>query len=113
MLNQYYQEYIIRVIGRTSDVDDIGNSVIKVVNGLPVKIGDIAEIKIAPSVKIGDGSLKGKPAVIMTVMKQPSTNTLELTKKIDVSIDDLAKNLPDDIHINTNSPTNCCGNKSK
>ncbi len=101
-LNQYYQEYIIRGIGRTSDVDDIGNSVIKVVNGLPVKIGDIAEIKIAPSVKIGDGSLKGKPAVIMTVMKQPSTNTLELTKKIDVSIDDLAKNLPDDIHINTN-----------
>lgn len=101
-LNQYYQEYIIRGIGRTSDVDDIGNSVIKVVNGLPVKIGDIAEIKIAPSVKIGDGSLKGKPAVIMTVMKQPSTNTLELTKKIDVSIDDLSKNLPDDIHINTN-----------
>ncbi len=101
-LNQYYQEYIIRGIGRTSDVDDIGNSVIKVVNGLPVKIGDIAEIKIAPSVKIGDGSLKGKPAVIMTVMKQPSTNTLELTKKIDVSIDELAKNLPEDIHINTN-----------
>lgn len=101
-LNQYYQEYIIRGIGRTTDLDDIGNSVIKVVNGLPVKIGDIAEIKIAPSVKIGDGSLKGKPAVIMTVMKQPSTNTLDLTKKIDGSINELAKTLPDDIHINTN-----------
>jgi CzcA family heavy metal efflux pump len=100
-LNQYYQEYIIRGIGRTSDINEIGNSVVKVVNGFPVKIEDIAEIKIAPSVKIGDGSLKGKPAVIMTVMKQPSTNTLELTKKIDGSIGELTKNLPKDIHINT------------
>jgi CzcA family heavy metal efflux pump len=101
-LNEYYQEYIIRGIGRTSDINEIGNSVVKVVNGFPVKLEDVAEIKIAPSVKIGDGSLNGKPAVIMTVMKQPGTNTLELTDKIDASIDELTKNLPKDIHINTN-----------
>ncbi len=100
-LNQYYQEYIIRGLGRTSDINEIGYSVVKVVNGFPVKIEDIAEIKIAPSVKIGDGSLNGKPAVIMTIMKQPGTNTLELTKKIDESIGELTKNLPKDIHINT------------
>jgi CzcA family heavy metal efflux pump len=101
-LNEYYQEYIIRGLGRTSDINEIGNSVVKVENGFPVKLEDVAEIKIAPSVKIGDGSLNGKPAVIMTVMKQPGTNTLELTDKIDASLDELTKNLPKDILVNTN-----------
>lgn len=101
-LNEYYQEYIIRGIGRTSDLIEIGNSVVKIEKGFPVKLEDVAEIKIAPSVKIGDGSLNGKPAVIMTVMKQPGTNTLELTDKIDASLNELTKNLPKDILVNTN-----------
>jgi len=100
-LNEYYQEYIIRGIGRTSNIQDLGNSVIKVVNGLPIKLNDIAEIKIGPAMKIGDASLNGKPAVLLTVMKQPGTNTLALTDKIEESITGLAKNLPPDININT------------
>lgn len=100
-LNEYHQEYIIRGLGRSSDLNEIGNSVIKVVNGTPVKLEDVAEIKITPGVKIGDGSLNGKPAVILTVMKQPNTNTLELTDKIDAGINELSANMPDDIKINT------------
>lgn len=101
-LNEFGNEYIIKGIGRTQSVDDIGRSVIKMVNGMPVVIADVAEVRIGAAPKIGDGSLKGEPAVIMTVMKQPSTNTLELTDKIDVAIDDMRKSLPSDIHINTN-----------
>ncbi|HEX2787535.1 MAG TPA: efflux RND transporter permease subunit [Ignavibacteria bacterium] len=100
-LNEYYQEYIIRGIGRTNELNEMGNSVIKVVNGFPVKINDVAEIKIKSSVKIGDASVKGEPAVILAIQKQPATNTLELTKKIDESLSDLSKNLPPDIQINT------------
>lgn len=100
-MSQYSNEYIVRGIGRTSDVNELGRSVIKVTNGVPVKIEDVASIKIGASVKIGDGSLRGRPAVIMTVMKQPNTNTLELTKKIDEAILDLKKTLPKDIDINT------------
>lgn len=100
-MNEYNNEYIIKGIGRTSDVNEIGKSVIKMVNGNPVKIEDVAEIKIGAAQKIGDGSLKGNPAVIMTVMKQPATNTLALTDKIDVAIADIQSNLPPDIHINT------------
>ncbi len=100
-INQYGNEYIIKGIGRTNSVSDLGNTVIKRIGGNPVKIEDVAEVKIGAAPKIGDGSLRGNPAVIMTVMKQPATNTLELTAKIDEAIADMEKNLPGDIHINT------------
>ena len=100
-MNDYNNEYIVKGIGRTNEIQALGKSVIKMQNGNPIKIEDVAEIKIGASLKIGDGSLKGEPAVIMTVMKQPSTNTLELTKTIDASIVDIQKNLPKDVHINT------------
>lgn len=100
-MNEYNNEYIVKGIGRTNDVNEIGKSVIKIANGNPIRIEDVAEIKIGAAQKIGDGSLNGDPAVIMTVMKQPATNTLALTDKIDVAIADMQSNLPKDIHINT------------
>jgi CzcA family heavy metal efflux pump len=100
-MNQYSNEYIVRGIGRTNDLNELGRSLIKNENGVPVKIEDVAEIKIGSAIKIGDGSLKGNPAVIMTVMKQPGTNTLELTDKIDKALIDLKKTLPGDVEINT------------
>ncbi len=100
-INQYGNEYIIKGIGRTNSVDELGKTVIKRIDGNPIKIEDVAEIKIGAAPKIGDGSLKGNPAVIMTVMKQPATNTLELTDKIDEAVADMQKNLPGNIHINT------------
>ncbi|MBL1231508.1 MAG: efflux RND transporter permease subunit [Vicingaceae bacterium] len=100
-INQYGNEYIIKGIGRTNLVDELGKTVIKRIDGNPIKIEDVAEIKIGAAPKIGDASFKGTPAVIMTVMKQPATNTLELTDKIDQAVTDIQKNLPADIHINT------------
>src|SRR5215207_2662015 len=100
-MSQYSNEYIVRGIGRTTDLNELGRSVIKNVNGVPVKIEDVAEVKIGSAIKIGDGALKGDPAVIMTVMKQPGTNTLELTDKIDKALVDLKKTLPGDLRINT------------
>ena len=100
-MSEYGNEYIVRGIGRTNNVSELGNTVIKSEEGIPVKISDVAEVKIGSAVKIGDGALKGEPAVILTVMKQPSTNTLELTDKIDATIADLKKTLPADIEINT------------
>jgi CzcA family heavy metal efflux pump len=98
---EHSNEYIVKGIGRTNDVAEIGKSVIKNVNGNPIKIEDVAEVKIGAAPKIGDGSLKGEPAVIMTVVKQPATNTLELTKSIDLAIADIKKTIPGDVEINT------------
>jgi len=101
-MNEFGNEYIIRGLGRTNQVEEIGNTVIKVVNNVPIKIEDVAEVNIGGAIpKIGDGSLRASPAIIMTVAKQPGTNTLELTKKIDNAIIEIAKTLPSDIKINT------------
>ena len=100
-MQEYGNEYIVRGIGRTNDLIDLGKSVIKTQDGIPIKLEDVAELKIGSSIKIGDGSLKGSPAVIMTVMKQPGTNTLALTDKIDQSLFELKKSLPGDLQINT------------
>jgi Cu/Ag efflux pump CusA len=100
-MNEYGNEYIITGIGRTNDVYDIGKSVIKNAEEYPIKIEDVAEIRIGSSTKIGDGSMNGNPAIIMTVMKQPSINTLDLTDKIDEAMADLKVSLPQDVKINT------------
>jgi CzcA family heavy metal efflux pump len=100
-MSEYSNEYIIRGIGRTNNLEELGRSVIKLINGQPVKIEDVATVQIGAAQKIGDGSLRGKPAVILTVMKQPATNTLELTDKIDEAVADIRKTLPKDIEINT------------
>lgn len=100
-MNEYGNEYVVRGMARTNDTAEIGKTLVKVVNGQSVTIADVAEVKIGASVKIGDGSLMGQPAVILTVMKQPATNTLELTDKIDSAMADLSAHLSGDIHINT------------
>jgi CzcA family heavy metal efflux pump len=100
-MNEYGNEYVIRGLGRTTDLNELGKTVVKFVDDNPVTINDVAQLKIGAAIKIGDGSLRGNPAVILTVMKQPNTNTLELTSKIDEAIVDLAKALPPDLHIDT------------
>ncbi|GAX61275.1 czcA family heavy metal efflux pump [Candidatus Scalindua japonica] len=101
-MNEFGNEYIIRGLGRTNKVEEIGNTVIKVVNNVPIKIEDVADVEIGGAIpKIGDGSLNASPAIIMTVAKQPGTNTLELTEKIDNAIIEIASTLPSDIKINT------------
>lgn len=100
-MNEYGNEYIVKGIGRTNDVNELGKSVIKSSNGKVIRIEDVAEIKIGAAQKIGDASSNTKPAIVLSVAKQPATNTLELTQKIDDAIADMQSNLPKDIHINT------------
>jgi CzcA family heavy metal efflux pump len=99
--SEYHNEYVVRGIGRTNDLEALGNGVVKRVNSQPVTINDVGEIRIGSATKIGDGSLRGNPAVILTVMKQPNTNTLALTESIDNAIGDLSKTLPHNVHIDT------------
>ncbi len=100
-ISEYGNEYIIKGVGRTNELNELGKSMIKMVDGYPVKIEDVAEIKIGAAPKIGDGSINGKPAVIMTVSKQPATNTLILTTKIEEAINEIQKNIKSDVKINT------------
>jgi CzcA family heavy metal efflux pump len=101
-MNQYGNEYIIRGVGRTNNIDEIGNAVISMVNDVPIKISDVAQVKVGGALpKIGDASLNGEPGIVMTVAKQPGINTLVLTEEIDAALVEISKTLPAGININT------------
>jgi CzcA family heavy metal efflux pump len=102
ILYEYGNEYIVRGVMQTSDVKELGKAVVKKIGENPVLISDIAEIKIgAKTPKLGVASEKGKAAVLITITKQPNTNTIELTEKLDKSIAALQKDMPTDIKIST------------
>ncbi len=102
VLYEYGNEYIVRGILQTNDIDQLGKALVKKQGDGVVLIGDIADIKIGgKQPKLGVASEKTKPAVLITVTKQPNTNTIELTEKLDASIADLQKNVPSDVKISS------------
>jgi CzcA family heavy metal efflux pump len=88
------KEFLIRNIGTIKSEEDILNSVVGLHLGRPVFVRDIAEVKLGPQIKRGDGSVNGKPSVILSIQKQPGSNTVELTEKIDEALKELEKSLP-------------------
>lgn len=102
VLYEYGNEYIVRGVLQSADVKEIGKAVIKKVGESPILISDVADVKIgAKTPKLGVASEKTKSAVLLTITKQPNTNTIELSEKLDASIADLQKGLPADVKIST------------
>ena len=102
VLYEFSNEYIIRGVLSTSKAEEIAQGVVKTVNEYPVTLGDIATVKIGgKSPKLGTASERTKPAVLITVTKQPDTSTEKLTEKLDEIVVDLRKNLPADVHVST------------
>ena len=102
VIYEYGNEYIVRGVLSTNDVREMSRAVIKRVNGVPVVLEDIADVKIgAQQPRLGLASEKGKPAVLVTVTKQPNTGTIELTERLEAALKDLQKNLPPDVHVST------------
>jgi len=101
LVRQYGNEYVVRGIARTSDLDILGNSYVKSVNGKPVRLNDVAEVKIGSAVKMGYASENARPAIIISVSKQPNTNTLNVTQQIEENLKTLQKTLPSDVKLDT------------
>ncbi len=98
---QYGQEYTIRGIGRAYSIEDIEQSVVVERNNIPVTIGDMAEVVVGAAPQIGTASVNAEPAVIISVMKQPNSNTLEITERVDETLAQIEQNLPEGFNINT------------
>jgi heavy-metal exporter, HME family len=88
------REYLIRHIGRTSSLEDLKNIAVSSRNGQTILLRQVADITFAPAVKRGDAGYEGGPAVILGVQKQPSADTVALTKKIESAIAELKQGLP-------------------
>lgn len=94
-------EYALRGIARTTDLNELGATLVRTSGGDPVCIRDIATIRTGAAVRLGTASMNAKPAVIISVSKQPDINTLKVTRAIERSVQDAAAALPSDITVDT------------
>ena len=100
-IGEYGSQYVIHGQGRTTSPEAIGQTLIRMEGTKPVRVMDVAEVRIGAAPKIGDASVNGKESVILTVLKQPDANTLKLTQEIDRAVQEIQDRLTNDITINT------------
>lgn len=93
------KEFLVRNLGVVYSVEDIENTVIGLHFGRPVYLKDIAKVQIAPKTKRGDASLNGQAAVLITIQKQPGTDTLTITKNVDEAVQSLQRALPEGVEL--------------
>ena len=102
VVRDYGNEYALRGMGRTTDIDEMGRALIKnTEKGAPICVGDVAEIRIGAAVKMGYASRNARPAVLLSVSKQPNINTLSVTEAIETNLAEIGRSLPADIKLDT------------
>ena len=101
VVRDYGNEYNLRGMGRTSDVDELGSTLVKMDGDAAVRIADVAEVVVAPAVKQGYAAQNGTPAVILSISKQPGINTLSVTENIERNLVSIQKSLPADVMVDT------------
>lgn len=102
VLYEYGNEYIIRGLLSTDDIDGIGRAVVRMQGDVPITLNNIAEIAVGPKAPVlGVASHRGKPAVLMTVTKQPDASTALLTEKLDKAVEDLKSQISSDVNVST------------
>ena len=93
------QEYLVRGLGRFEDLSSIADTTVKAHDGVPVLVRNLGTVREGAAVKRGEGSHNARPAVILGIQKQPAVNTLELTRRVEVTLDDIQRTLPEGIQI--------------
>ena len=102
VLRDFGNEYAIRGMARTTDLDELGRSYLKTTaSGQPLVLSDVADVKIGSAIKMGYGSQNAKPAIILSISKQPNINTLKVTERIEQNLEDIRKSLPKDVRMDT------------
>ncbi len=99
VIREYGNEYSLRGIGRTTELAELGHSFVKLNDGNPITVEDVADVTIGSAVKLGYASQNAKPAVILAVTKQPNINTLKVTRAIEKNLQGIK--LPDDVTMDT------------
>ncbi len=101
VVRDFGNEFALRGMGRSTDLEELGSTLVKTVNGKPIVLSDVADVVIGSAVKMGYASQNGQPAIILSVSKQPNINTLNVTEKIEENLENIRKSLPSDIKMDT------------
>jgi CzcA family heavy metal efflux pump len=96
------QESLIRIVGRATSLEDLQRTIVSDRGPAPVTVRQVADVRLGGPVARGDGSVAGKPAVILTVQKQPGADTLLLDRLIEQRVEEMRLTLPNDVRIDTN-----------
>lgn len=98
-LEQQSQEYVVRNLARTSDPSAIGDTVVRSVDGVPITLADVADVRRGVGTMRGDAGVNGRPAVVLSVQKQPGTDTIVLTEQVEHALEELRRGLPDGVDV--------------
>lgn len=101
VIRDFGNEYALRGMARTCDIDELGATFVTMHEGHPVRLSDVAEVRVGTATKQGYASCNAKPAVILSISKQPNINTLRVTENIEANLQNIAKTLPPDVQMNT------------
>ena len=93
-VDQHGREYLIRNVGMTRRLDDLASTIVTVRNDQPIILKQVAQVEFAPRIKRGDAGYNGKPAVIISIQKQPGADTVDLTRRIEQALVDVQRTLP-------------------
>jgi CzcA family heavy metal efflux pump len=93
------QELLVRGIGRLQSIDQLKQSVVKTKAGVPILLGQVADVGIGAALKRGDGMVNGKPAVIVIANKQPQADTPAVTRAVEAAMAELKAGLPKDVNV--------------
>lgn len=101
VVRDYGNEYNLRGIGRTNDLNLLGSTLVKADGDTKVRVADVADVVTAPAVKQGYAAQNGESSVILSISKQPGINTLEVTSNIERNLVEISKSLPADVTLDT------------
>ncbi len=101
VVRDYGNEYALRGIAQTTDLEQLGQTLVKLNDGQPVTLSDVSQVRVGAAQKMGCAAQDARPAVILSVSKQPNINTLEVTERIEQSLKALTKTLPADVRLDT------------
>ena len=101
VIRDFGNEYNLRGMGRSNDLEELGSTVVKVNGDVSVRVADVADVVIEPAVKLGYAAMNGEPSIILSISKQPGINTLSVTSNIERNLKSIAKSLPGDVTIDT------------
>lgn len=101
VVRDFGNEYAIRGMARTNDLDELGSTFIKTNHGRPIVLSDVAEVVVGSAQKMGHASQNATPSIIISVSKQPNINTLNVTENIERNLAEIQKSLPEDVRMNT------------
>ena len=101
VVRDFGNEYNLRGMGRSNNVEELGSTVVKADGTTVVRVADVADVVIAPAVKQGYASQNAVPSIILSISKQPGINTLSVTQNIERNLESIAKSLPADVKLDT------------